>query len=101
MWAGYARRFISGYVPTLSAEDLTISRDRYTGIGVDEFPQREGDLKTLDMLACEDRQPNADGKWLGIEALGVLKGDIDDLGELFRKGWGIRHSRRLRRCRGR
>ena len=56
LWAGYARRFISGYVPTLSAEDLTISRDRYTGIGVDEFPQREGDLKTLDMLACEDRR---------------------------------------------
>ena len=88
LWAGYARRFISGYVPSISAEDLTISRDRYTGIGVDEFPQREGDLKTLDMLACEDRQPNADGKWLGIEALGVLKGDIDDLGELFRKGLG-------------
>ena len=56
LWAGYARRFISGYVPTLSAEDLTISRDRYTGIGVDEFPQKAGDLKTLDMLACEDRR---------------------------------------------
>jgi CRISPR-associated protein Csm1 len=85
MWAGYARRFISGYVPTVSAEDLTTPRDRY--IGVEEFPA-EGELKTLDMLACEDRQPNPDGKWLGIEALGVLKGDIDDLGELFRKGLG-------------
>jgi hypothetical protein len=64
MWAGYARRFISGYVPTLSAEDLTISRDRYTGIGVDEFPQREGDLlprgtpadfNQLNFIRCSNR----------------------------------------------
>jgi CRISPR-associated protein Csm1 len=84
LWAGYARRFISGYVPCVSAEDLKLP-DRY--IGVEEFPT-EGGLKTLDMLACEDRQPDTDGKWLGIEALGVLKGDIDDLGELFRVGLG-------------
>jgi CRISPR-associated protein Csm1 len=82
LWAGYARRFISGYVPRLLPEGLTFP-DRYRG--VEEFPE-EGDLETLDMLACEDRERDKDGKWLGIQALGVLKGDLDDLGELFRIG---------------
>jgi CRISPR-associated protein Csm1 len=87
LWAGYARRFISGYVPPVSADDVTMLRDRYIEVKEEDLP-RKGELKTLDMLACEDRQLDADGKWLGIEALGVLKGDIDDLGELFRAGLG-------------
>ncbi len=40
------------------------------------------------MLACEDRELDREENWLGIRALGVLKGDIDDLGELFRVGLG-------------
>jgi CRISPR-associated protein Csm1 len=83
LWLGYARRFIGGYVPRISAEDLA-HRDRYKGL--EEPPDALG-LKTLDLIACEDRELH-DGKWRGIVSLGVLKGDIDDLGELFRVGLG-------------
>jgi CRISPR-associated protein Csm1 len=84
LFAGYSRRFISGYVPRVAPSDLPL-RDRY-GAADGEMPDEIGDLKTLDMLACEDRQLDANGKWRGVAALGVLKGDIDDLGELFRVG---------------
>jgi len=40
------------------------------------------------MLACEDRELDREANWLGIRALGVLKGDTDNLGELFRVGLG-------------
>jgi CRISPR-associated protein Csm1 len=85
LWTGYGRRFISGYVPRASAEDLMTLRDRYPD---DVEVPAENELKTFDMLACEDRELNREGNWLGIRALGVLKGDIDNLGELFRVGLG-------------
>jgi CRISPR-associated protein Csm1 len=85
LWNGYGRRFISGYVPCASAEDHTTLRGRYLE---DVEVTAEGELKTFDMLACEDREPVGDDNWRGIRALGVLKGDIDNLGELFRVGLG-------------
>jgi CRISPR-associated protein Csm1 len=43
--------------------------------------------KTFNYLACEDLNwDNGSQKWLGIRALAVLKGDIDDLGALFQSG---------------
>lgn len=85
LWSGYARRFISGYVPRASGMESRQGR-RYTGISADEFPEA-GELATFDLLACEDRQPTAEGDgWQGVAALGVLKGDIDNLGDLFRVG---------------
>jgi CRISPR-associated protein Csm1 len=43
--------------------------------------------KTFNYLACEDLSWDSDSKkWLGIRALAVLKGDIDDLGALFQSG---------------
>lgn len=87
LWSGFARRFISGYVPRTSSHDADQLRDRYFGLVSEEDLSDVDELKTLDMLACEDRQPSEDGKrWIGIAALGVLKGDIDNLGELFRVG---------------
>jgi CRISPR-associated protein Csm1 len=85
LWTGYGRRFISGYVPRVSADDLT-ERERY--FGIEERDLKDGDLKMFDMLACEDREQDRERNWLGIRALGVLKGDIDNLGELFRVGLG-------------
>ena len=85
LWNGYGRRFISGYVPRVDGEDRTTLRGRYPD---DVEVPDEGELKTFDMLACEDRERNSEGNWLGIRALGVLKGDIDNLGELFRVGLG-------------
>jgi CRISPR-associated protein Csm1 len=88
LWAGYARRFISGYVPKVEADDLGPLRGRYAELADGEIAA-QGGLKPLDMLACEDRRLDADGNaWLGVDGLGVLKGDIDDLGELFRVGLG-------------
>lgn len=85
LWNGYARRFISGYVPRASGlESSPAQSSRY--VGVDDFPEA-GDLAPFDLLASEDRQPDESGSgWLGVAALGVLKGDIDNLGELFRIG---------------
>ena len=87
LWTGYARRFISGYVPRVTSEDLTAHRERYSGVDEAEFPG-EGGPKTLDMIACEDRETGAAGAWVGVRALGVLKGDVDNLGEMFRIGLG-------------
>lgn len=89
LWAGYARRSISGYAPRVASEDVTAEHaGRYAGIDQSELPG-VGQLKTFDMLACDDRLPDASQRaWRGVSALGVLKGDIDDLGELFRVGLG-------------
>jgi CRISPR-associated protein Csm1 len=87
LWSGYARRFISGHVPLADGSER--GSGRYRGLPEDEFPAG-GELATFDLLACDDRLPEKgeDGAlaWRGIAALGILKGDIDDLGELFRVG---------------
>jgi CRISPR-associated protein Csm1 len=84
LFAGYAKRFVSGHVPTVQASENSLS-GRYT-ISEDELATETGELKTLDMLACEDRTVDEHGNWRGVVALAVLKGDIDDLGEIFRLG---------------
>jgi CRISPR-associated protein Csm1 len=85
LWNGYARRFISGYVPRASGSEHRQS-GRYVGVAQEDFPE-SGDLAPFDLLASEDRQPDESGSgWQGVAALGVLKGDIDNLGELFRIG---------------
>jgi CRISPR-associated protein Csm1 len=87
LWSGYARRFISGHVPRASGLERQ-DRGRYVGIADDEFPG-EGELETFDLLACENRQGDgAEAGCTGVVALGVLKGDIDNLGEIFRIGLG-------------
>jgi CRISPR-associated protein Csm1 len=81
---GYARRFIGGYVPRVKAHDLQLSK-RYT-LPDGEVVCAVSELKTLDMLACEDRVLDEHDEWRGVAALGVLKGDIDDLGKIFQAG---------------
>jgi CRISPR-associated protein Csm1 len=85
LFAGYARRFVSGYVPRVEAGEAALAQ-RYDGIVPDDERPAPGELETLDMLACDDRAPDSQGQWRGVAALGVLKGDVDDLGELFRTG---------------
>lgn len=84
LFSGCARRFVSGHVPRVSKGDL-LSAGRYT-LAHDEIVRVDGELRTLDMLACEDRAPDEKGDWKGVVSLGVLKGDVDDLGEIFRVG---------------
>lgn len=80
---GMARRLIGGYVPKVKRSDLALI-DRYTG-DVDEIVHEADALKTMDMIACEDRSYNG-ADWQGVVALGILKGDIDDLGQIFQAG---------------
>lgn len=95
LFGGYARRFVSGYVPRVGPdEQWPAGKYRLDGGGRgdgddrrdDDAVPKPGELRTLDMLACEDRTLDADGQWKGVVALAALKGDIDDLGEIFRVG---------------
>jgi CRISPR-associated protein Csm1 len=52
LWAGYARRFVSGYVPRADAQAIAAERDRYIGVEEDELAP-DSAPKTLDMIACE------------------------------------------------
>ncbi|MFZ2124910.1 MAG: type III-A CRISPR-associated protein Cas10/Csm1 [Rhodoferax sp.] len=92
LWNGYARRFINAYVPHFSELDLQTS-SKYRGLeGEVEWDDlRFGIGKTLNHIACEDRQPKSDrvddaSQWQGQTALMTLKGDVDNLGTIFQQG---------------
>jgi CRISPR-associated protein Csm1 len=86
LWNGYSRRHVSAYVPRFDESDEGLS-DRYGVLteNEDQTP-KAGDLKTFGHLACEDRYLDENGNWLGIGALSVVKGDIDDLSMIFQGG---------------
>ena len=82
LWNGYARRQINAYVPRFDGLN-DWERSRYDGLDGLE----PDDIKTLNHLARDDRQPAEDGPgWIGQEALMTLKGDVDNLGRIFEKG---------------
>ncbi|GAB6067602.1 type III-A CRISPR-associated protein Cas10/Csm1 [Methylothermus subterraneus] len=81
LFSGYARRFINAYVP-LIGELSDLDRDRYEGIELTDPAPRAP--KTFELLARDDRRQG--DKWVGTEALVVLKGDVDNLGLIFQKG---------------
>jgi len=87
LWSGYARRFINAYVPRFTEVDGWAS-DKYQGHADDvEFDQVCFAGKTLNHIACEDRQPHHEKEgWQGQVALLTLKGDVDNLGRIFRQG---------------
>lgn len=65
IWHGYARRYINGYVPY----------------------NAEGEAIPFDELAQQHHIPNAKGEMQGQVALMTLKGDVDNLGTIFQKGF--------------
>ena len=85
MFAGLARRSINAYVPLLLQEAAADSRyarlDDDVGVG---------DLKTFEHLALDAQTIDSDGRVRGVAALGVLKGDIDNLGQIFATTLGAR-----------
>lgn len=87
LWHGYARRFINAYVPRFSEADQWAS-DKYEGYAENiDFDKARFAGKTLNHIACEDRQPRREGEgWLGQVALMTLKGDVDNLGTIFQQG---------------
>lgn len=79
-----AKKYLGGFISQIQAED-ELSANKYHP-KIEQKPTL-GAIKTFDLLACEDRvaEQNTDGNnaYHGKVALGILKGDIDDLGELF------------------
>lgn len=93
LWHGYARRYINAFVPRFDKFDQLTS-DKYQGVDEDD-ECRPGNPKTFSHLACEDRllaktENDKQGKeqWIGHIALTTLKGDVDNLGKMFKQGLG-------------
>lgn len=92
LWNGYARRYINAFVPRFSELDIQ-TQAKYKGLD-DEVRMEDvlyGVGKTLNHIACEDRQPKSEkmdnpADWQGQVALMTLKGDVDNLGSIFQKG---------------
>lgn len=85
VFSGYARRFVNTYVPHFDAADELTSEKYDKWEGEAEF-DREHLIKTLHHIACEERQLEKNGKWRSEIALVTLKGDIDNLGQIFQQG---------------
>lgn len=86
LWHGYARRNINGYVPRFDWEDRQ-EEGKYAGVTDEEDADwRNSGIKPFGHIACENRQQLMDGKWAGQVALVTLKGDVDNLGNIFRRG---------------
>lgn len=77
LWHGCARRNINGYVPHYSQDDL-LNPDARFG---DDDDLVVGATKTFETLAHADTRSG-----LGTTGLMTLKGDVDNLGLIFRKG---------------
>ncbi|OEU51306.1 MAG: type III-A CRISPR-associated protein Cas10/Csm1 [Desulfobacterales bacterium S3730MH5] len=85
-------RFINGYVPKYSAEDHNDER-LLEGAKSEEKKlelidqMKLGDPKTFEHVANKSLNPRENGNgFRGIEALGVLKADVDELGMLMSCG---------------
>lgn len=84
LWNGYARRHINAYVAR-TGDLRDYDQDRYKGLETPESPEEP---KTLNHLALDGRQRDPDNpdRWAGVEALMTLKGDVDNLGQIFQTG---------------
>ncbi|KAB2935115.1 MAG: type III-A CRISPR-associated protein Cas10/Csm1 [Candidatus Contendobacter sp.] len=86
LWNGCARRAINGFIPRFEEENAWES-DKYARLRNEaDFDPHPGEPKTLNHLACEDRWLDERGRWVGVEALMTLKGDVDNLGTIFQRG---------------
>lgn len=86
LWNGYARRHINAHVPRFG-EMNAWEAPRYQGIEkAEDFEPHPREPKTLNHLARDDRRLDENGRWIGVEALMTLKGDVDNLGLIFQKG---------------
>ena len=85
LWNGYARRNINAFVPRF---DQKAEAEHDLGKFSNEPKQEIGDAKTLNVIAAEDKILQENHQWQGITALSTLKGDIDNLGNIFKDGLG-------------
>ncbi len=84
---------IGGYVPVYTDKDTEDDRiisshksDKQKLENIEHI--KIGKLKTLNHIACMAKEPDPQrtDKYCGIEALGVLKADVDELGKLMACG---------------
>lgn len=99
LWNGYARRYINGYVARFATEDLYGETGKYKQFEAElDCQESRGSIKSFNHLACEDRfpcdkqgnpinDPTQADHWVGTPGLHALKGDVDNLGALFQKGY--------------
>lgn len=87
LWQGYARRFINAYVPQFTELDRQTQGKYRDAEDEQADAMRVGSGKTLNHIACEDRScPEQAEQWQGQVALMTLKGDVDNLGQIFQQG---------------
>jgi len=80
----FALRFLSTYVPVLSAEEA--SSPLYERFVEDAAGTEPGDLKTFGHLAADALEPDGNRDYIGQPFLAVLKADVDRLGLIFSFG---------------
>lgn len=87
---------LNGYVPTYSEEDMQDERlllgrkSEKTALSlIDAIKEKEP--KTFSHIALSSLEKDTAGRWLGVDSLGILKADVDDLGLIF--GCGLPESR--------
>lgn len=85
LWHGYARRAINAFIPCFTGTEAPLELEKYASTEQAETP-KVNEPKTLNHLACEDRQLDQQERWFGVPALMTLKGDVDNLGLLFEQG---------------
>lgn len=95
---GYGVRIINGYVPVYTDEDQRDERILQGRMSEEKKLElidmiKEGGVKSFHHIAKTSRVPHRakEGEYSGIEALGVLKADVDNLGSLF--GCGLQPER--------
>ncbi len=97
IWKGVARRNFNTYVPRLRRQDL--DNPQFQKLDLAEI--EEGGIKSFSMLAMEDRTADHDRSrggtpsYKGIEALAVIKGDVDNLGMLIQNGFSAPNFSRM------
>lgn len=84
LWKGFARRSFNGYVPRLSASFSPEADLRFRQAPMDEIGRSR--ILPFSWIARCDLSFDKDGSQLGLPALCVLKGDIDQLGRIFQEG---------------
>ncbi|MDO5638368.1 MAG: type III-A CRISPR-associated protein Cas10/Csm1 [Neisseria sp.] len=87
LWHGYARRYINAYVPHFSEGDAWTDR-KYQVVKAAEDSEEiaQGAPKTFSHLACEERHSDDGERYIGKVAMATLKGDVDNLGNIFQQG---------------
>ncbi len=86
-YTGYADKMLAYYIPTFKENER--NSEKYKDINEDED---ESEIKTFEHIAADAKikeiNKNGEEKFKGKSFLSILKADIDNLGQIFSKGFG-------------